>query len=213
VFSTAEDNQPAVDIVVLQGERERAADNRVLGRFRLENIRPAPRGVPQIEVTFDIDANGILHVSARDKETGAQQEITITESSNLDRAEVERMVAEAERNRAEDARLRQVVDARNELDATAYQVERRLAELGEAAPSHERARAEMLVGDARQAIKEEAPLERLRELTGELQQVLQGLQAATGPQPGPPPGGPQPGGPSDRRPGDDDVIDADFTPS
>jgi molecular chaperone DnaK len=208
VFSTAEDNQPAVDIVVLQGERERAADNRVLGRFRLENIRPAPRGVPQIEVTFDIDANGILNVSARDKETGAQQQITITESSNLDRAEVERMVAEAERNRSEDARLRQLVDARNELDTIAYQVERRLEELGQGAPSHERARAEMLVGDARQAIKEEAPLERLRQLTGELQQVLQGLQAAAGPQ-----GGPQQGGPSEQRPGDDDVIDADFTPS
>ena len=103
VFSTAEDNQPAVDVVVLQGERERAADNRVLGRFRLENIRPAPRGEPQIEVTFDVDANGILNVSARDKDTGAEQTITITESSNLDRAEVERMVAEAERNRDEDA--------------------------------------------------------------------------------------------------------------
>jgi molecular chaperone DnaK len=214
VFSTAEDNQPAVDIVVLQGERERAADNRVLGRFRLENIRPAPRGVPQIEVTFDIDANGILNVSARDKETGAQQQITITESGNLDRAEIERMVAEAERNRSEDARIRQLVDARNELDAVAYQVERRLAELGEAAPSHERARAEMLVGDARQAVQQEAPLERLRELTGELQQVLQGLQAAgPGPGGGPPPGGPRQGGPGEQQPGDDDdVIDADFTP-
>jgi molecular chaperone DnaK len=213
VFSTAEDNQPAVDIVVLQGERERAADNRVLGRFRLENIRPAPRGQPQIEVTFDIDANGILNVSARDKDTGAQQQITITESGNLDRAEIERMVAEAERNRAEDARLRQLIDARNELDAVAYQVERRVAELGDAAPSHERARAEMLVGDARQAIKEEAPLERLRTLTGELQQVLQGLLATGGPQPGgPPPGGPPPGGPGEQRPPDDDVIDAEFTP-
>jgi molecular chaperone DnaK len=215
VFSTAEDNQPAVDIVILQGERERAADNRVLGRFRLENIRPAPRGVPQIEVTFDIDANGILHVSARDKETGAQQEITITESGNLDRAEVERMIAEAERNRAEDARIRQLVDARNELDTVAYQVERRLAELGEAAPSHERARAELLVGDARQAIKDDqAPLERLRELTGELQQLLQGLQAAApGPGGGPQQGGPREGGPNEQQPGgDDDVIDADFTP-
>jgi len=211
VFSTAEDNQPAVDIVVLQGERERATDNRVLGRFRLENIRPAPRGQPQIEVTFDIDANGILNVSARDKDTGAQQQITITESSTLDRSEVERMVAEAERNRGEDARLRELVDARNELDGVAYQVERRLTELGETAPSHERARAELLVGDARQAIKEEAPLERVRELTGELQQVLQGLQTATGPGSGPQPGGPQQGGPSEQRP-DDDVIDADFTP-
>jgi molecular chaperone DnaK len=204
VFSTAEDNQPAVDVVVLQGERERAADNRVLGRFRLENIRPAPRGVPQIEVTFDVDANGILNVTARDKETGAQQQITISESSNLDRSEVERMVAEAERNRAEDARLRQLVDARNELDTIAYQVERRLSEGGEAIASHERARAELLVTDARQAIKEEAPLERLRTLTGELQQVLQGLMLA----------GTGQGGPSQQRPpGDDDVIDADFTPS
>ncbi|MEU4515969.1 molecular chaperone DnaK [Nonomuraea wenchangensis] len=99
VFSTAEDNQSGVDIVILQGERERAADNRVLGRFRLENIRPAPRGVPQIEVTFDIDANGILNVSARDKDTGAEQRITISESSNLDKQEIERMVADAEQHR------------------------------------------------------------------------------------------------------------------
>src|SRR5215218_8603666 len=209
VFSTAEENQPAVDIVVLQGERERAADNRVLGRFRLENIRPAPRGVPQIEVTFDIDANGILNVSARDKDTGAEQAITISESSNLDRSEVERMVAEAQRNQAEDQRIRQQVDARNELDAVAYQVERQLAEGGDAVPSHERARAEMLVTDARQAIKEEAPLERLRTLTGELQQALQGLMLAGGGA-----GGGQQGGPSQPPPGgDDDVIDADFTPS
>ncbi len=93
VFSTAEDNQPAVDIVILQGERERAADNRVLGRFRLENIRPAPRGEPQIEVTLDIDANGILNVTAKDRDTGAEQRITISESSNLDAAEVDRMVS------------------------------------------------------------------------------------------------------------------------
>src|SRR6187455_1722460 len=141
-FSTAEDNQSAVDIVVLQGERELAADNRQLARFRLENVRPAPRGVPQVEVTFDIDANGILHVSARDKDTGAEQSITISETTNLDKAEVERMVADADRYRAEDAQLRQAVDARNELDATAHQVERRLGELGDSIPMHERARAE-----------------------------------------------------------------------
>src|SRR5262245_58586372 len=169
VFSTAEDNQPAVDVVVLQGERERASDNRVLGRFRLESIRPAPRGEPQVEVTFDIDANGILNVSARDKDTGAQQAITITESSNLGRSEVERMVAEAERNREADSRTRQLIDARNELESYSYQVERRLRELGDAAPEHERARAEMLLADARQAIKEEAPLDRVRSLSGELQ--------------------------------------------
>ena len=101
VFSTAEDNQSAVDIVVLQGERERAADNKVIGRFRLEGIRPAPRGEPQIEVTFEIDANGILHVSARDKDTDVVQSITISQSSNLDKAEIDRMIADAERNRVE----------------------------------------------------------------------------------------------------------------
>src|ERR1700761_7273057 len=124
-FSTAVDNQPAVDVVVLQGERERAADNRVLARFRLENIPPAPRGVPQIEVTFDIDANGILHVSARDKQTGTEQRVTISDTSNLDHAEIERMVREAEAHRGEDAQLRALVDARNELDSIAHAVDRR----------------------------------------------------------------------------------------
>src|ERR1700750_1111879 len=164
VFSTAADNQPAVDIVVLQGEREMAMDNRVLGRFKLENIRPAPRGEPQIEVTFDIDANGILHVTARDKDTGAEQSITISEQSNLDQSEVERMLAEAEAHRREDEQLRKQVDARNELDSAGYQVERRLAELGDSVAPHDRARAEMLVGDARQTIKDEAPLERVQSL-------------------------------------------------
>ncbi|MEO3854273.1 molecular chaperone DnaK [Acrocarpospora sp. B8E8] len=200
VFSTAEDNQSAVDVVVLQGERERAADNRVLGRFRLENIRPAPRGVPQVEVTFDIDANGILSVSARDKDTGGEQRITISESSNLEPAEVERMVKDAEQHRGEDARLREQIDARNELDSAAYQVERRRGELGGAVPTHEKARADMLVSDARQAVKEEAPLDRLRSLTGELQQVYHSLGSMAGQQ---------------RTPGQgedgDDVIDAEFT--
>ncbi|GII93970.1 molecular chaperone DnaK [Sinosporangium siamense] len=205
-FSTAEDNQSSVDVVVLQGERERAADNRVLGRFRLENIRPAARGVPQVEVTFDIDANGILNVSARDKETGGEQRITISESSTLQKDEVERMIADAERHRGEDTRLRELVNARNELDSVAYQVDRRLGELGSAVAAHDRARAEMLVADARQAVKEEAPLDRLRSLTSELQQVFHGL-AATAPG-GPPPGG---AGEDGERPGGDDVIDAEFT--
>ncbi|MEV4109365.1 molecular chaperone DnaK [Nonomuraea sp. NPDC049695] len=210
-FSTAEDNQSAVDIVVLQGERERAADNRVLGRFRLENIRPAPRGVPQIEVTFDIDANGILSVSARDKDTGAEQRITISESSNLDKSEIERMVADAEQHRTEDARLRETIDARNELDSVAYQVERRLGELGDAVPVHEKARAEQLVGDARQAIKEEAPIDRLRSLSGELQQVYHGLGAAVGQAET---SGVPPRARTESTPGaDDDVIDAEFTTS
>jgi molecular chaperone DnaK len=213
VFSTAEDNQSAVDVVILQGERERAADNRVLGRFRLENIRPAPRGVPQIEVTFDIDANGILNVSARDKDTGTEQRITISESSNLDKSEVERMIADAEQHRDEDWRLRELTDARNALDTAAYQAERLLTERGDAVPVHEKARAENLVADARQALKDDsAPLDRLRSLTGELQQVYQALASAG---PGAQPGGPGPqsgpgsGGASD----DDDVIDAEFTPS
>ncbi|MFG2525524.1 molecular chaperone DnaK [Streptomyces sp. NPDC048527] len=183
-FSTAEDNQGAVDIVVLQGERELANDNRVLGRFQLKDIRPAPRGEPQVEVTFDIDANGILNVTARDKDTGAEQGITISEGSNLDQSEVERMVQEAEAHRGEDQALRAAVDARNELDAVAYQVERRLNELGDAAPAHEKARAEMLVTDAREAVKGEAPLDKVRSLTSELQQIHASLashQAGAGP--------------------------------
>jgi molecular chaperone DnaK len=204
VFSTAEDNQQAVDVVVLQGERERAADNRVLGRFRLENIRPAPRGVPQIEVTFDLDANGILNVSARDKDTGTEQRITISETSNLDQAEVERMIADAERNRDEDRRLRELTDARNALDTAAYQVERLLQERADSVAVHEKARAETVVADARQALKEDAPLDRLRELTAELQQVYQSLGAAASA----PPQDQQPGAPQDD---DDDVIDAEFT--
>ncbi len=205
-FSTAVDDQPAVDIVVLQGERERAADNRVLGRFQLTGIRPAPRGEPQIEVTTDIDANGILNVTARDKDTGAEQGITISESTNLDTSEVERMVSEAEANRASDQQLRQEVDARNQLDTVAYQVQRRLDELGDSAPPHERARAEMLVTDARQAVADQAPMDRVRELTSELQQVLAGLQAAStkyAADVGDAPAG-------ETAAADDDVIDAEF---
>ncbi|MEU2555667.1 molecular chaperone DnaK [Streptomyces sp. NPDC014684] len=211
-FSTAEDNQPAVDIVVLQGERERAADNRVLGHFQLTDIRPAPRGEPQIEVTFDIDANGILNVSARDKDTGKEQGITISESSNLDRSEVERMVQEAESNRGQDQALREAVDARNELDAIAYQVERRLNELGEAAPAHEKARAEMLVAEARDAVKNEAGVDKARPLISELQQVHAGLAAhqagaaASGPSDTAGPDGSGQGGAG----ADEDVIDAEF---
>jgi molecular chaperone DnaK len=214
-FSTAEDNQGAVDVVVLQGERENAADNRVLARFRLENIRPAPRGEPQIEVTFDIDANGILHVSARDKDTGAEQQVTISETSTLDKAEIDRMIADAEAHRSEDARLRQQVDARNELDSVAYQVERRLSELGSSVADHDRARAEMLVAEARQAVKEDAPIDRLRSLTGDLQQIYHSLAVAasstssSGGEAGA--GSPQSGDSAPRS--DDDVIDAEFTTS
>jgi molecular chaperone DnaK len=209
-FSTATDNQPAVDIVVLQGERERAADNRVLGRFQLTGIRPAPRGEPQIEVIFDIDANGILNVTARDKDTGAEQGITISEGTNLDASEVERMVAEAERNRTSDQQLREEVDARNQLDTIAYQVQRRLDELGDAVPSHERARAEMLVADARQAVADQAPMERVRDLTGELQQVLAGLSAVSAGAAGSDDAGASVGAGAPGQASDDDVIDAEF---
>ena len=202
VFSTAEDNQPAVDVVVLQGERERAADNRVLGRFQLTDIRPAPRGEPQVEVTFDVDANGILNVTAKDKDTGAQQGITISESSNLDQAEIDRMVTEAERNRSEDQRLREEVDARNLLDSAAYQVERAITDT---TPPHEKARAEMLVQEAREAVKSAAPVDRVRSLTSELQQVLAGLNAPRAS------GGGNGSGDGPRHAADeDDVIDADF---
>ncbi|MGW3354458.1 molecular chaperone DnaK [Streptomyces bungoensis] len=212
-FSTAEDNQPAVDVVVLQGERERAADNRALGRFQLTDIRQAPRGEPQIDVTFDVDANGILNVSARDKDTGKEQGITISESSNLDRGEVERMVQEAERNQGQDQALREAVDARNELDAIAYQVEKRLSELGDAAPAHEKARAEMLVAEARDAVKNEAGIDKTRPLISELQQVHAGLaahqagaEAASGPSDTTGPDGTGQGGAGT----DEDVIDAEF---
>src|SRR6201992_451284 len=205
-FSTADDNQTAVTVHVLQGERERANGKKALGKFALSGIRSAPRGQPQIEVTFDIDANGILHVSAKDKDTGAEQSITISEQSNLDQNEVERILAEAEAHRREDEQLRKQVDARNELDSVAYQIERRLAELGDSAAPPRRAQAEMLVADARQAVKDEAPLERVQSLTSELQQALYGLQPA-------PAGGGngQPSG-DDRgsRVGDDDVVDAEF---
>ena len=178
VFSTAEDNQPSVEIVVLQGERENAADNRVLGRFQLTGIRPAPRGEAQVEVTFDIDANGILHVTAKDKDTGTEQGITISDTSNLDQGEIDRMIKEAEQHRADDQALRQAVDARNELDSAAYQVERALRELGDAAPQHERARAELLITQAREAVQNNVGEQEAKERTGELLQVAQSLAAA-----------------------------------
>ena len=212
IFSTAEDNQSAVDVVVLQGERERASDNRVLGRFRLENIRPAPRGVPQIEVTFDIDANGILHVSARDKDTGAEQRITISETSNLNQSEIERMVADAEAHRSEDAALRAQVDARNELDTVAYQVRRTLEDNTGAIPEHERARAELLLNDARTALEEQADIDRLRALTGEMHQLLQSLAASAraGATAGASAGSAE-GSSGEAGDDSDDVIDAEFT--
>jgi len=212
IFSTGEDDQSAVDVVVLQGERERASDNRVLSRFRLENVRPAPRGVPQVEVTFDIDANGILHVSARDKDTGAAHQIAISETSNLSQSEIERMVADAEAHRSEDAALRAQVDARNQLDTVAYEVRRTLDNNAGTLSEHERARAELLINDARTALEEQADIDRLQALTGELHQLLQSLAASARAGSA---AGAGAGSSHGRRtePGDDsdDVIDAEFT--
>ncbi|MCL6635711.1 MAG: molecular chaperone DnaK [Peptococcaceae bacterium] len=216
VFSTAEDNQPAVDIHVLQGEREMARDNRSLGQFKLDGIPMAPRGVPQIEVTFDIDANGILKVSARDKATGKEQTITISGSTALDKGEVERMVREAEAHAAEDKKRKQEVEARNEADALAYQVERQIRDLGDKVPVHEKARIEQLLGDLKAALKENAPIDRIKSLHSDLQQAAYSLsQAAYQQQPGGAAGeygaGAQGGGfhPGAANRGDD-VVDAEY---
>jgi molecular chaperone DnaK len=178
-FSTADDNQSAVDIHVLQGERELARDNRTLGHFRLEGIAPAPRGLAPIDVAFDIDANGILTVTARDKTSGKEQSITISGSTQLSKEEIERMVADAQQHATEDRRQREEVEARNHADATAYQVERQLYELGDRAPMHERARAENMMQEIRQLVKNQTTdITRLRQLSSDLQQLAAGLAAS-----------------------------------
>jgi molecular chaperone DnaK len=152
IFTTAADGQTEVEIHVLQGEREMARDNKTLGRFHLTGIPPAPRGVPKIEVTFDIDANGILHVSAKDLGTGKQQAITITGSSNLTREEIDRMVKEAQAHAEEDRRRREEAEVRNQADSLAYQTERMLRDLGDRVPSDEKLRIEQAISDLRDAI-------------------------------------------------------------
>ncbi len=221
-FSTADDNQTAVDVHTLQGERELARDNRTLGHFRLEGIRPAPRGLPQIEVTFDIDANGILTVTARDKETGKEQQITISGSTQLSKEEIDRMVADAQSHADEDRRRREEVEARNQADSTAYQVERQLQDLGDRAPVNEKARAEQLISEIRELIRNNSPdIARLRQLASDLQQIAYGLasagytQAAAGGAGSPGSGsqagaGPRAGGGGPGAGGADDVIDAEF---
>lgn len=211
VFSTAEDNQTAVDIVVLQGERELARDNRVLGRFRLEGIRPAARGLPQIKVTFDIDANGILNVTARDQETGKEQTVTISESTNLSKSEVERMVQDAQVHAADDKTRREMIEARNQADSLAYQLERTLTEVGDKVPLHEKARSEQLIEETRRAVKDETVgKERYQQLASDLQQALQMIAATAYQQTGST--GEQACGSCSGRPGGrDDVVDAEFT--
>ncbi len=153
VFTTADDNQPSVEINVLQGEREMAADNKSLGKFMLTGLPPAPRGVPQIEVTFDIDANGIVHVSAKDLGTGKEQSMTITGGTALPRDNIDRMIRDAEQHAEEDRRRREAAEVRNQGDQLAYQTERLLREHGEQVPADLRARAESAVGELQEALK------------------------------------------------------------
>jgi len=204
IFSTAEDNQTAVDVHVLQGERSMASDNITLGHFRLEGIPSAPRGAPQVEVTFDIDANGILNVSAKDKASGKEQRVTITASTNLSKGDIERMVGEAQENQAADQRLRDLADARNTADSTAYQVEKMLNDLGMQVPSEMRGDIERKVSDLRQAVKTD-DMQRIQRLTEELQQAANQLGAAVKQPQGEPEGGPhRPDGP------DGDVVEGEF---
>ena len=220
IFSTAADNQPAVDIHVLQGERELARDNRTLGQFKLEGIAPAPRGTPQVEVTFDIDANGILNVAAKDMASGKEQKITISGSTSLDKGEIDRMIRDAEQHAAEDKLRRELVEARNNADSLAYNVERAVNEMGNRVPAHERARAESLISDIRAALKDEAtPIDRLRQLTSDLQQISHSLasaaysEQASAAGAGAGGGGTSGGGSTGGVGGsDDDVIDAEYTP-
>ncbi|MEN6408218.1 MAG: molecular chaperone DnaK [Anaerolineaceae bacterium] len=209
VFSTAEDNQTAVDIHVLQGERPMAADNNSLGRFRLDGIPPARRGLPQVEVTFDIDANGILNVTAKDKATGKEQKVTITASTNLNKTDIDRMVEESKRNAADDTRRKQAAEARNLADNTAYQAEQLLRDLGDKVPSNQRESIQGKVNDLRQAMKGD-DINRIQSLTGELQNLLGQLsqQAAAG-------GASQPqsdtgSGSTSSGSGPNDVVDGEF---
>jgi molecular chaperone DnaK len=213
IFSTAEDNQTGVDIHVLQGERELARDNRTLGQFRLEGIAPGPRGTPQVEVTFDIDANGILNVSAKDKATGKEQTITISGSTSLDKGDIDRMIRDAEQHAAEDRQRRELIEARNTADSLAYSVERAITEMGERIPAHERARAESLINDIRAAVKDESTdINRLRQLTSDLQQVSHSLASAVYGQASGAAAGAGAGGGQTSGGGDDDVIDAEYVP-
>ncbi len=214
-YSTAADGQTAVDIHILQGERPMANDNMSLGRFRLDGIPPAPRGIPQIEVTFDIDANGILNVTAKDKATSKEQKITVTASTNLSKDDIARKVDEAKRYEADDKKRRELIDARNNADSLLYQTEKALRELGEKVPATDRGNIEAKVNDLKQAVQSD-DIGRITKASEELQNVFYALsqqlysQGQT-----PPPGGAQgfdsaqPGDQENPPPGDSDgdVID------
>ncbi|MEW6244467.1 MAG: molecular chaperone DnaK [Bacillota bacterium] len=205
VFTTAADGQTSVEIHVLQGERPMARDNRTLGRFHLVGIPPAPRGIPQIEVTFDIDANGILNVSAKDRATNKEQRITITASTQLTREEVERMVKEAEQYSAEDAKKRELIEAKNRADQIIYSTEKSLKELGDKAPAAEKQKAEAAIAALKEAVAGEdlgrinKAIEELQEVSYKLAEEMYKRVTETGKQ-GHDAGGKQP----------DDVIDADY---
>jgi molecular chaperone DnaK len=210
VFSTAEDSQTAVDVHVLQGERPMAGDNMSLGRFRLEGIPAAPRGMPQIEVTFDIDANGILNVTAKDKATGREQKVTITASTNLQKNDIERMVEEAKAHAADDTKRKELAEVRNQGDNAAYQVEKAVKDMGDKVPADKRSDLTAKITELRTALAGEDS-DRIRKLTEELQQVYaavaQSAQAAPEGQPGPESAGPQQATGST----DGDVVDGEFT--
>ena len=210
VFSTATDSQPSVEIHVLQGERAEARYNRPLGKFHLEGIMPAPRGVPKIEVTFDIDANGILSVSAKDTATGKDQKITITANSGLNEAEIQKMVREAAENEAEDKKRREAVERRNKLDSMVYQLEKSLTENKDKIPAAELGTFEALVKEGREAVEkqdDDAITAALEKLEKESHRIAQMMYNATGAQPGAEAGAP---GAEPAAAKKDGVIDAEF---
>jgi len=200
VFSTAGDNQPSVEIHVLQGERPMAADNRTLGRFILDGILPAPRGVPQVEVTFDIDANGILSVKAHDRGTGREQKIVITASSGLSKDEVSKLTHEAEAHAAEDARRKEEVEVRNTADNLAYNAEKTMKEVGDKVPADLKSQVDGKIAQVRSALQAK-DVGQIKRATQELNEVLQKVGSAVYQQAGPPPGGPPPGGQQGPPPG------------
>ena len=210
VFSTADDNQNAVTIHVLQGEREMASGNKSLGQFNLTDIPPAPRGIPQIEVTFDIDANGILHVSAKDKATGKENKITIKANSGLTEDEIKRMVRDAEAHAAEDRKLHELVNARNQADALVHTVKKSLAELGDKVSTDEKSKIEAAIKDVEEAIKsdDQAAIESKTQHLAMVSQKI-GEQAYAQSQGGPGPGASGGGGEGGKK-AEGDVVDAEF---
>ena len=217
-FSTADDNQTAVTIHVLQGERDRAADNKSLGKFDLTDIPPQPRGMPQVEVSFDIDANGILNVSAKDKASGKEQKIIIKASSGLNEEEIKRMVRDAEAHAEEDKRFRELVDTRNKADGMIHTVEKTVKDLGDKVDAGERAKVESAISDLRTALKgdDKNVIEKKTEALAQASASV--AQKAYAANPGGPEGAAGPGGAaggggagaSGAQAGRDDVVDAEF---